>query len=121
MNLGMSMFCNACDHELVYPMDTQSRIQITLRTSSYGYLRLWTSCKDILKGCSGMLPGQTVRADIRLDIHKFTDVRVELSVQPRISIGNHAPISVAPISARTSAWISVLRISEREVHSGYPW
>jgi len=31
-------------------------------------------------------PGRTVRADIRLDIHEVTDVRVELSVQPRISI-----------------------------------
>ena len=34
-------------------------------------------------------PGRTVRADIRLDIRldirKITDVRVELSVQPRIS------------------------------------
>jgi len=25
------------------------------------------------------------------------------------------------IRARISAWISVLRISEREVYSGYPW
>jgi len=30
-------------------------------------------------------PGRTIRADIRLDIRKITDVRVELSVQPRIS------------------------------------
>ena len=31
------------------------------------------------------LAEQIVRADIRLDIRKITDVRVELSVQPRIS------------------------------------
>jgi len=36
------------------------------------------------------VPGRTVRADIlldiRLDIRKITDVRVERSVQPRISM-----------------------------------
>jgi len=48
-------------------------------------------------------PGRTVRVDIRLDIRKIKDVRVELSVQPRISVLNRAPISVAPISARISA------------------
>jgi len=57
------------------------------------------------------IPGRTVRADIRLDIRNITDVRVELSVQPRISAVNCAPKTVAPISA----WILVLRISEREV------
>jgi len=61
-------------------------------------------------------PGRTVRADIRLDIRKITDVRVESSVQPRISVVNRAPIFVAPISAWISAWISVLRISESEVY-----
>jgi len=66
-------------------------------------------------------PGRTVRADIRLDIRKIKDVRVELSVQPRISVLNRAPTSVAPISARISAWISVLRISERGFYCGYPW
>ena len=66
-------------------------------------------------------PGRTVRADIRSDIRKIKDVRVELSVQPRISVLNRAPISVAPISARISAWISVLRISERGFYCGYPW
>jgi len=39
-------------------------------------------------------PGWTVRVDIRLDIRldirKITDVRVELSVQPRISVVNFA-------------------------------
>ena len=43
-------------------------------------------------------PGWTVRADIRLDIHldtrldirKITDVRVELSVQPRMSTVKYA-------------------------------
>ena len=65
-------------------------------------------------------PGRTVRADIRMDIRKITDVRVELSVQPRISVVNRAPISAAPISVWISAWISVLRISEREVYRGYP-
>ena len=30
-------------------------------------------------------------------------------------------VSVASISARISAWISVLRMSEREVYCGYPW
>jgi len=69
----------------------------------------------------GENPGQTVRADIRLDIRKIKDIRVELSIQPRISVLNRAPISVAPISARISAWISVLRISEREFYCGYPW
>ena len=41
------------------------------------------------------IPGRTVRADIRLDVRayirlsaKITDVRVELSMQPRISIIN---------------------------------
>jgi len=36
-------------------------------------------------------PGRIVRADIRLDIRIITDVRVELSVQPRISAVNCAP------------------------------
>ena len=67
------------------------------------------------------IPGRTVRADIRLDIRKIKDVHVELSVQPWISVINRAPISVAPISARISAWMPVLRISEREVYCGYPW
>jgi len=67
------------------------------------------------------VPGRTVRADIRLNIRNITDVRVELSVQPRISAVNCAPKSVAPISAWISAWILVLRISEREVYHGYPW
>ena len=31
-------------------------------------------------------PDRTVRADIRLGIRKITDVRVELSVKPRISV-----------------------------------
>jgi len=66
-------------------------------------------------------PGRTVRADIRLDIRNITDVRVELSVQPRISAVNCASKSVAPKSAWISAGISVLRISEREVYHGYPW
>jgi len=56
-----------------------------------------------------------------LDIRKIKDVRVELPVQPQISVLNRAPISVAPISARISAWISVLRISERGFYCGYPW
>jgi len=60
-------------------------------------------------------------ADIRLDIPKTTDVRVKLSVEPRIYIVDRAPISVAPISARISAWILELRISERKVYYGYPW
>ena len=69
------------------------------------------------------IPGRTVRVDldIRLDIRKIKDVRVELSVQPRMSVLNRAHISVAPISARISAWISVLRISERGFYCGYPW
>jgi len=66
-------------------------------------------------------PGRTVRADVRLDIRKITDDRVELFVQPRISVVNRAPKSVAPISAWIFAWISVLRISERKVYYGYPW
>jgi len=61
-------------------------------------------------------PDRTVRADIRLDIRKITDVRVELSVQQRISVVHRAPKCVAPISAWISSWISVLRISEREVY-----
>jgi len=67
------------------------------------------------------IPGRTVRADIRLDIRKITDLSVELSMQPRISVVNRAPKSVAPLSAWISSWISVLRISEREVYYGYPW
>jgi len=66
-------------------------------------------------------PGRTVRADIHLDIRKIKDVRVELSVQSRISVLNHAPISVAPTSARISAWISVFWISECGFYCGYPW
>jgi len=66
-------------------------------------------------------PNRTVRADIRLDIRKIKDVRVALSVQPRISVLNRAPVSGAPISAWISAWISVLRISERGFYGGYPW
>jgi len=46
--------------------------------------------------------GRTVRVDIRLDIRKITEILVELSVQPRISVVHRAPISVAPISARIS-------------------
>jgi len=38
-------------------------------------------------GVASYLPGRTIRADIRLGIHKIMDVRVELSVvQPQISI-----------------------------------
>jgi len=48
-------------------------------------------------------PGRAFITDVRLDIRKITDVRVELSVQPRVSVVNRAPISVAPISARISA------------------
>jgi len=66
-------------------------------------------------------PGRTVRADIHVNICKSTDVRVELSLQPRIPVVNRDPISIAPISARISARISVLRISECEVHCGYAW
>jgi len=70
-----------------------------------------------------MTPGQTVRADIRLDIRKITDVRVKLSAQPWISVLNRAPTSIAPISehgylrtdigvtnirARSLLWISVV-------------
>jgi len=36
---------------------------------------------------------------------KITDIRVKLSVQTRISVENRAPISVASITARISAWI----------------
>jgi len=69
------------------------------------------------------IPSRTVRADIRLDIRKIKNVRIELSVQSRISVLNRAPksLQLAPISARISAWISVLRISEREFYCGYPW
>jgi len=56
----------------------------------------------------GSSPGRTVCADIRSDIRKSADIRVELSVPPRISVVNRAPISVLPISAWISAWISVL-------------
>jgi len=31
-------------------------------------------------------PGQTIRADIRLDIRKISDVRFELSVKPRFTV-----------------------------------
>jgi len=64
-----------------------------------------------VQGC--ISPGRTVRADIRSDTRKIKDVRVELSLQPWMSVINRAPISVAPISARLSDWIWVLRISER--------
>jgi len=37
-------------------------------------------------------PGRTIRADIRLDIHKVANIRVKLSVQSRISILSRAPI-----------------------------
>ena len=40
------------------------------------------------------IPSRTARAGILLDIRKITYVRVELSVQPRVSVVNHAPISV---------------------------
>jgi len=49
------------------------------------------------------IPGRTVLADIRSDIRKIKDVLVELSVHPRISVLNRAPISVEPISARIAA------------------
>jgi len=39
-------------------------------------------------------PGRNVRADIRLDIRKIKDGLVELSLQPRISTVNRAPIYV---------------------------
>jgi len=66
-----------------------------------------------------LIPGRTVRADIRLDISNITDVRVELSVQPRTSAVNCAPKSVVSISAWISARISVLlRISGARI---VPW
>ena len=73
-------------------------------------------------------PGRTVRADIRLDIRKVKNVRVELSVQPRISVLNRTPICVARTDicldigvtnfrARTLLWISVV---VRIVRHGHP-
>jgi len=75
-------------------------------------------------------PGRTVRLDIRLDSRKITDVLVELSAQPRISVVNRAPISVPPIRtdirlnlgvtnirARSLLWISVV---VRIIRHGHP-
>jgi len=45
-------------------------------------------------------PVRTVRADIRLDIRKITNFRVELAVQPRICVVNRAPISGYPLGYR---------------------
>jgi len=44
-------------------------------------------------------PGRTARADIRLNIRKITGARVELSVQPWITVLNRSPQSLAPLSA----------------------
>jgi len=66
-------------------------------------------------------PSRTVRADICLDIRKIKDIRVGLSVQLRISVKKHAPMSVAPIPVRISAWISVQRISQTGLNCGYLW
>jgi len=90
--------------------------------SASGKLRVFpgaTSWRELRQSKVGLVnsPGRTVRTDIHLDIHNMKDVRVELSVQPRISVLNRAPISIAPLSA----WISVLRISERGFYCGYPW
>ena len=104
---NLSTYClqNAIRHVLSYPSKTSIEEHILSHYPSTNHVFI------------SLIPGRTVRADVRLDIRKITDVRIELSVQPRISVIDRAPKSVAP----TSAWISVLRISEREVYYGYPW
>jgi len=58
-----------------------------------GVTTLYSSGKLVregLKNVGSYSPGWTIHADIRFDIRKITHVRVELSVQPRISIVNFA-------------------------------
>jgi len=80
-----------------------------------------THCSRMIFACISPTPLVELSVRIFAWIRKIKDVCVELSVQPRISVLNRTPICVAPISARISAWISVLRISERGLYCGYLW
>jgi len=62
-------------------------------------------------------PGRTVRANIRLENNGWPCRLIRGTTDIRSTPRSY----VAPISARISARISVLRISEREVYCGYLW